>query len=246
MPPPLAEPADAPAPRARARGRRSPLAVHYTDGSPLAVAIDQLEATLGGRDKLIDALVGLPDAAGLDYVVGLFADPRSDCRKLSELCRAGGVSVGEVLEAVKRGLLLAPTLQAMRTVAEKLPPVVEDVMLRAAPHHIPCGACAGLTTVAGATIDSPPVPCPTCRGLGTTLILPDLDRQKVALDLARLLPKAGPAISTVIDNRRQTAIGGSLSDLIKATDQVALRPPAPPASQVEDAAEAASGPEEPS
>ena len=190
---------------ARTRGR-------YPPKSALAAAVDQLERDLGGRQALIDTIVGLPESAGLDYVIGLFADPRSDCRSLSALCQAGGVSVGEILEAMKRGLLIKPTLRAMQTIAAGMPPVVEDVMRRAAPHTVPCSTHTG---------DA----CTTCQGTGVVTVLPDLDRQKVALDLGRLLPKSGPAVQTLIDNRQQTAIG-SVSDLIRLTDAVALRPPA--------------------
>lgn len=194
----------------------------YVPHSTLAKAIDAFEEELGGRRALLEMLVGLPDGDDrLGYVVGLIADPRNDAFELSALCRAGGVSLGELLQTAKEGALAAAVVKALRKVAEKLPDVVEDVMLRAAPHQVTCDVCQGTGTRA-AKPDAPPEPCPVCAGLGSKTVMPEFDRQKLALDLANLLPKKQPMIA--IDARRQQANIGSLADLVKATDAVALRP----------------------
>lgn len=220
----VVSPADdiVPAPRA-ARRAPSPLSRHYGADSPLAPAIDALERQLGGRAALLESLMGLPDAAGLDYVVGLLADPTSDSRKLSAICHAGGISVGELLEAVKRGKLLAPTLRAMTHVADRIPAVVEDVMTRSTQHYVPCASCAGTGSLPGSDLDKPPEPCRACRATGQVLRQPDLATQEVALRLAGLGPKSQPGVAINVDNRKQMAIG-SMSDLIRDTDAVALRP----------------------
>ena len=208
---------------ARARRTASPLSKHYGADSPLAPAIDRLEKELGGRAAFLESLMGLPDAAGLDYVVGLLADPASDARKLSAICHAGGISVGELLEAVKRGKLLAPTLKAMTHVAARIPAVVEDVMTRATQHYVPCTACEGSGSVPADELDKPPEPCKACRATGQRLRQPDLETQKVALELGGLGPRRGPNTLVHVDQRQQTAIG-SMADLIRQTDRVALRP----------------------
>lgn len=190
------------------------------DQAAVAKAVDALEVAAGGRAKLIAALLGAPPSDDLAYVVNLIASPDMDARKLSQICRAGKITVGELLEAYKRGVYAQMQLQVMSRIAEHTPAVVEDVLLRAQPHQITCFACKGSLVTPNPKADQkdePPVlPCTVCLDAnrvptGLIEVLPDLDRQKLALDLANLLPKKQPMIA--IDARQQSNHFGDVSPL---------------------------------
>lgn len=173
----------------------------------LAAAIDAIEAAVGGRQALIRAFE-LVDDPGLTEAINLIADPRLDARKLSVLCRRAGISIGELLEAYKRGVYAHMQLQVTTTIAEKTPAVVEDVLVRAAPHLVPCSLCHGQQQITlGA--DTAPCRCTTTDTPGQELVLPDLARQKLALDLANLLPKAGPLVAIQQNNTPPSAFDPS-------------------------------------
>lgn len=224
-----------------------------------AGAIDALERALGGREALIDVLLAAPATDELTYVVGLIADPSSDPRKLSQLCRRAGVTVGELLAAYKAGALAKAQAAVFARLAERLPAVADDLLTRAAPHYIPCPTCQGEQVVPnlkargadGKPIDpddAPKLPCPDCRQQpGYQLVYPDLARQKLALELAELGPKTGPSV--VVDQRDQrTLLAGigtpaSHVGLTQAVDAVLYRTPRaaaspsappPPAQPAED------------
>lgn len=187
-----------------------------------AAAIDQFESTLGGRAALIDALAGAPLDEDLAFVLGCVADPRQDARKLSTVCATMGVSLFELHEALKRGIYARAVLASMRSIATHTPAVVEDVMLRGAPHYIDCATCGGVWTVTStAKPDEAPTPCTTCKGSGHTLVLPEVDRQKLALSLTPFAPKAASMVS--VDNRSVTLTDHSaegFAKLLQATDQI--------------------------
>ena len=170
---------------------RRALTAYLTDAA--ASALDALETAMGGRATLVDVVLHAPTHTGLDRVVALLADPRNDARALSLLCREASISVGELLEAYKQGRLARAQVHAIDLVATHLPAVVEDLLLRAQPHTVDCGKCHGTGTMTGE--DAPPAPCDACAATGKRTILPDLDRQKVALDLAQMSPKGkGPVV----------------------------------------------------
>lgn len=200
-----------------------------------AKAVDALESAVGGREKLIAALTGAPATDDLAYVINLIASPEMDARKLSQICRAGRITVGELLEAYKRGVYAQMQVSVMAKVAEHTPAVVEDVLLRSQPHQVVCPSCKGSLVVRNPREDEkdqPPVlPCTACLDAnriptGLIDVLPDLDRQKLALDLANLLPKKSPMIA--IDARQQSAHFGDVSPagrakLLGAADDVLYR-----------------------
>lgn len=197
-------------------------------GAPkMAQAVDQFEADLGGRGKLVEILAGLAPDDKLVETLGLLADPSNDQIPLSRLCRAGGITLAELYEATRKGILVKPLLLALHQMADKIAPIVEDIMQRAAPHDVPCPNCQGTCTSPGATPDAPPIVCTACKGSGVTRVLPELDRQKLALELARLLPKKG--VDTVVMGAGSVAnLGGgtvgSMSSLLTATHQLPARP----------------------
>lgn len=169
-------------------------------------AIDRVERALGGRAAIVDALLAVPPSARLEYVVGLIADPRYDARKLSAICRAGRVTVGELLEAFKRGRLARAQAEAIHAVAAEIPAIAADLTRRAVTHYVVCLTCQGTGVIPGPSDDQPPVPCGACRGLGQQLAEPDLAVQKEVLGLVGLGSAASRGPAVVIDQRDQRAI----------------------------------------
>ena len=169
---------------------RAPRAPNFTAyDQPLAMAaLHSLEKAMGGREAMVAALVAGPRGTPLDYVLDLLADPANHATSLSSLCARGEVSVGELLEAYKRGVTAMAQVAAIHKVAAAIPVIIEDLVNRAQPHYVQCDRCNGVGTVS--VEDAAPVPCKACQGKGTHYVLPELDRQKLALDMLKLLPKS--------------------------------------------------------
>lgn len=169
-------------------------------------ALDDFEAEVGGRGKLIDALLYAPDLpADLAYVVGLVADPRNDARKLSTVCAAGDISIGELVEAFKRGLLAKAMVGAIQLVAERTPAIVEDVLTRSVPHEVDCPTCKGTDRIRRTDLDGriTEEACGACVA-GKVIVEPDFARQKFALtELAGLGSKGSGGPLVQIDQRDQ-------------------------------------------
>ncbi len=87
-------------------------------------------------------------------------------------------------------------------------------MRRAAPYEDTCnGGCQGtgsLTPEPSPEQPNPvPTPCPTCQGIGVLKYQPDLERQKMAIDMAQLLPKGGGIqIAQINANSGQNSLSG--------------------------------------
>lgn len=206
---------------------------HYQSRA-IEVIFDQIEADLGGRSGLLQNLLTAPDDPTTAHLIGLLADPTSDAVKLSTLMHHGGVSLPQLLQVMTQAGFARAFLKSVAVIAEKTPAVVHDVLDRAAPHYLACPNCAGMKTVSPpGQPDAPPVLCESCKGTGQQLILPDLDRQKLALDLARLLPQKA-AIIQHFDQRKSMGSGSveGMTALIRATDDLlAHARPAPRAPQ---------------
>lgn len=167
--------------------------------------LTNLEKTLGGRAKLVEALLGGPPDPTLEYAIGLIADPRNDKQSLAAICNDGRLSYSEVFEGAKRGMLAIAMLQAVQKVAEKLPKVAEDVVMRSLPHQETCTECHGTKKIVWKPAEGKPqqIPCPTCGGKGTYLVTPDFERQEFVLtQLGGLGVPKGPAV--LIDQRDQS------------------------------------------
>jgi hypothetical protein len=230
------------------------------DREMVAAAIDALEVAAGGRQALIAAMVAQPATdPDLNYVIGLIADPRHDARRLSQLCKAGRVPLGTLIEAFKRGVYAQMTVQVLGTIARETPKVVEDIVARAQTHWVTCGSCQGvghlrhlkagqpiIDLLTNQTVGVYPdtVPCDRCATTGQVEEPGDLDRQKMVLTLAGLGPKpSGPGV--VVDNRSVTINGestaapqagpDSFASIIGAVDRILRRPARvlPPSSIVE-------------
>lgn len=193
-------------------------------------SLEAIEASLGGRSGLVEVLLVCELSADLRYVVGLLCDPVQAGNGLEAVVRSGKVTGAELLRLIREGQLARAHTAASRYVAQHLPGVVEDVMVRAQPYEVECGACQGTgSVVPEPTKDHPnpePQPCKACKATGTVVKLPDLARQELALELAQLLPKAGGGgISLTVQRQPSQTIvvkggGGSLEAFQAASDRV--------------------------
>jgi hypothetical protein len=159
-------------------------------------AVRAFEAAVGGRVKLIEAMLQAPPSSALDYVVGLIADPREDATDLAVLCARGGVTLGELLEAFKQGTYAKMAVLSVYRLAQAAPAAVDDLATRSAPYDETCRACNGTGSLAPTTPDARPTPCETCNALGTIRQLPELERQKLFFEMTKLVSKGGGGITT--------------------------------------------------
>lgn len=198
---------------------------------PLVVQqLAEIEQGIGGRQQLVGMLALAPLTDDLRYILGLLGDPQHQSRSLAEICGLGNVLPGKLLEHLAAAALLRGKLQASQKIGDGIAAVAEDVMRRAAPYEAPCnGGCAGTGTITPEpTKDVPnpsPDPCEVCHGTGRLIYSPDLERQKLAIEMAQLLPKhAGIQIAQINGAGGSAGSGsagmGALERLSALTDQI--------------------------
>jgi len=201
-------------------------------------AVDLFARMIGGREKFAAILAVADDAPDVAKVNDLLLDPRYATYGLRRICAMAGLSVADLFAAYKKAVIVEAHIRAAPVIAEKLIGVVEDLMTRAQPHYLPCDVCRGSgRVVPPPTKDQPspaPVACTACTN-GQQLHLPDLDRQKLALEIAELIkPRVG---SGVVFNQanilppadRSAGAPGALEQLQQAVSEVLFsgRPAAP-------------------
>ena len=205
-------------------------------------AIEVFVKALGGRQAVSDALAfAEPGPNGeLDQIVTLLLDPRYDRYPLRRLCGLANLTIVDLFAAYKKATLVRAHLEAYQHIAAHLVRVVEDVMRRAAPYEIPCGACAGSGSVRDAKHPNrQPTTCQACGGHGKLLQLPDLDRQKLALELGQLVARSAGVNVVQQTLAVSTASGAAASGTLEALQQAVgdllsgARPPASEAPAVE-------------
>jgi len=166
---------------AAARGPERHLSPEETNAS--LDAIDLFATTLGGRDALLRALAIADTGQEADRVVNILLDPRYADWSLRRICKLAGITIADLFAAYKKAVLAAAHIEAAHRIAARLLPVVDDVMLRAAPYDTVCSGCQGVK----AGPKDPP--CLVCHGTLVEHHLPDVDRQKLALELGHLTEK---------------------------------------------------------
>jgi len=149
--------------------------------------VDVFVSQIGGRQRLVD-LLSLADATGEgDQIIALLLNPEYEHLSLRRLCEKAGITIAHLLAAYKKAAIVAAHIQAIHIIAGKVIPVVEDVMMRAAPIAIPCPECRDHEAKVAA--------CPFCGGTGQMLKDPDIARQRLALELAGLIEKRGIVVN---------------------------------------------------
>lgn len=195
-----------------------------------------LEQDLGGRAAVVGMLTLAPLTPDLRYLLGLLGDPQCASNSLAETCMLANVLPGELLKHLAAAALLAGKVRASQKIGAGIAAVAEDVMRRAAPFIDPCYVCQGtgtLTPEPTPQVPNPgPGPCETCAGSGKLLHQPDLDRQKLAVDLAQLLPKGAGIQIAQINAPAGGGLasgGGTLERLMQFTDEILYGSGQPPA-----------------
>jgi hypothetical protein len=175
-------------------------------------AIEVFAKAVGGRDELAQTLAVAGTGSEVERITTLLLDPRYASWSLARLCKMVGLSVAELFTVYRKASIAKAHVEASRLIAKKLRPVVDDVMTRAAPQRRLCSTCLGTSQAAGAE------PCLPCDSTGYVWSEPDLDRQKLALELGQLLEKKGGLIvqqTTTLATLGASA-GGSLEQLQQA------------------------------
>lgn len=200
-----------------AASRSAAMLARRAKAFPLTVITElaTIEATLGGRAQIVGMLVLAPLTPDLRYLLGLLGDPLHARTPLADLCANGNVLPGVLLRHLADAALLRGKVEAAQKIGAGIAAVTADIMQRAAPYEDACHTCQGIGTV---TIDpTPQVPnpapetCDVCRGTGKLIYRPELERQKLAVDLAQLLPKGSGVQIAVQQNNGQGAGGSGVS-----------------------------------
>lgn len=207
--------------RAQVLERKSPF---YTPS--VVEALYEIEARLGGRHALVGMLALAPLSPDLRYVLGMLGDPAHDRLSLAEICARGNLLPGSLLEHLASAAMLAGKIQAAQRIGEGMAAVAADVMRRAVPYEDRCYRCNGVGTLPPhPTASDPnpgPEPCEICNTVGRLVYQPDLDRQKLAIEMAQLLPKsAGIQIANIQTGGKPASGGeGAFEKLQQATDKI--------------------------
>jgi hypothetical protein len=216
--------------RARLRGAlvpaaaRSALVLTPEEQQLSGDAIETFAAAVGGRKKLLETL-SIADADNTtDKVVNCLLDPAYQSWSLRRICAYAGITVADLFASYKRALFTAAHIAAAHLITEKLPPIVADVMARALPGTESCPRCKGAPTTPGLSA------CPLCDGAGTVATEPDLDRQKLALELGRLTERRAGIVmqqTTAVaagTAALQSSATGSLEQLQQAVGELLFAP----------------------
>lgn len=178
-------------------------------------ALESLEAQMGGRAQLVGMLTLAPLTADLRYVLGLLGDPQNVGKSLAAICAQGNILPAELLKHLSGAALLRGKVLASQQIGAGIAAVAADIMRRAAPFQETCYGCAGTGTfTAEPTKEVPnpiPAPCEVCRGGGVLAYMPELDRQKLAIEMAQLLPKSGGL--QILNANVQASSGGASGGL---------------------------------
>jgi hypothetical protein len=196
----------------------TPLTQHLND------TLNKMEQALGGRGTLLDVLSRSKNGTMSTFAT-LLMDPDNARLPLAEMCITAGVTSGDILRAYQEGVLLYAQTLSKREVAEHLPAVTKDVMERAHPQDIACPRCEGLSTILPKRTKRHPNPspivCPGCHGTGMSRSEPDVDRQKLALDLGEMLPKgSGVTVGVGVNTTVTTSSRGYLEKMQQAVSDI--------------------------
>jgi len=188
-------------------------------------AVELFARVLGGRQKLT-AILQVADASGMaDQVVDRLLDPRYQTWSLRRICEDAGITVADLFVTYRKACVVQAHIRAAHIIAARLPPIVEDVMERATPRMVTCPSCRG-DKVLNPT--NKRVACPTCDGSGKVLTEPQIERVRLALELAHLTQKAGLTLlqqQNQITTTNQTVVtNGGLEQLQQVVGDLLYSP----------------------
>jgi len=193
-------------------------------------ALTSLERALGGRHSLIASLLQANLGDSENTFMELLADPRNDTANLAKIAGLAGLSVGRVLQIFKEAKGAEAYVRSINRIYDRLPDIAGDIADRSVPTTTRCALCRG-TGVVDSTTGAAQVPgadpanlvaCWPCEGLGKVVVHPDLERQKIALQIGGVLKKDGTVIMGNVDARSvvNNAFIRSTPDWRTATDRL--------------------------
>ncbi len=193
----------------------------------LEKAFKAIEETLGGREALVSILQNAPQTPEMDFLIGAVLDPTNDLRSLGGLCRDAGIPIGQLMKLLSDANIAKAQIESMHHISKHLPGVVSNVMEQSLPQEILCPWCKNDNVQV--------MSCKLCNGTGKTIKQPELETQKVALELGGMLKKGG---GVQINQQINTNVGGfsssELSKIRDATDKILFQPQNPTQKQPVD------------
>lgn len=175
----------------------------------------QLEAAIGGRQAVIDAL----STADLDekqqHLLRLLADPARERDSLATICGSANVAPSALLNLFRQSAFSRAYAVALTRVAEALPAMVADVAAKSVDRWAPCPRCGGGEQPKEDT-------CQVCQGTGRVWRESDLERQRLLWDAAGLSKKSsGITITQQVGVATGSAPTPLFSRIVRATDAAA-------------------------
>jgi hypothetical protein len=218
-----------------------------------ASSIATFEAQLGGREALVEILSQADSSPDIQDLLAWLGNPDFRNDSLASICRMANLTAGDVFLAYERALQTRARVLARIPIAQKLPDVAADTMKKALLHQVKCPECYGRGKVQhklkqkdGSEILEVR-DCFPCNGVGKVDREPELDQQKLALELGEFCQKAGFTIQNqnTIDNSKTVqvgSLGNTLAQLQASAAKSAFAPsatapsiPAPVEGEVVDA-----------
>ena len=174
-----------------------------------AKALRELEAGIG-REKMVELLYHNAEPTPEEETfLNHLADPRYATRPIERICQDTEFTVGKLLAFLRKSYAAKSIFQAFDQIYDKLPLTAKDVMERSIPHKRLCKGCWGqgkIDTKGGEDGESAqiePVRCRECNGEGWIEVVPEIERQKLALQIGGVLKPAG----TTIQQNTQMNVG---------------------------------------
>lgn len=196
--------------------------------TPLVVAeLQRIEADLGGRQQVVGMLALAPLTPDLRQVLLLLGDPDKASCSLAEICALKNVLPGDLIRHLTSAALLRGKVQAAQHIGQGIGKVAQDIMERAAPREDTCSYCQGCGTIippqTSANMNPEPEQCTVCRGSGRLRYPADPEAQKLAVEMAQLLPKGGGLNIMQVNapgGGGDKGGGGALDAVLRMSDQV--------------------------
>jgi hypothetical protein len=200
-------------------------------GLKRATSVNAFEQQLGGREALVEVLSQADSTPEIQDLLGWLGDPSFAEMSLAAICRRANLTAGDVFLAYERALQTRARVLARIPIAQKLPDVAADAMRKALLHQINCPECYGRGQVEhkikkGESEIFEVRACYPCQGSGKVAVEPDLDQQKLALELGEFCQKTGLTIqnqnSPDNSNTAQVSLGSTLAQLQAAVAEAAF------------------------
>jgi len=181
-----------------------------------------------GRE-IFQALVSMAAVSDerLDQLLAAFALPEAEALTVGEVVVGVGLRPGEILKIVRDAALSVSQARSIAQLAEHLPAITLDVATRAQVHWLPCRSCHATGWVTPKATKDEPTPtaekCTNCGATGQVRMEADFERQTLALEMGKLLPKAGGTNIAVVNNNAGSGVQATssvFSALVKATDRI--------------------------